>query len=246
MNRHTMFKQYDAWTRKHANEKRYERIFKVDTSANDDTTDNGDNADRHLVDTLADLIAEAGASDGEISRQDALRWLLHSRHGQALVVRMARHRKQQTYKGTTMTRTDQFYAIVKQAGGLGPLCQKIVKRGSADVSEAELTGMITAAAKAEYPDLDDSRAFTKMFCGPGSESETLRRAVMIAKAAPMPAPPRVGGNDATDVDDPAKALAQLREMVAELRRHASNLSQSAAWDRVMAQHKSLTKRAFAA
>src|SRR6516162_319287 len=129
MSRHTMFKQYDAWTRKHANEKRYERIFKVDTSANDDTTDNGDNADRHLVDTLADLIAEAGASDGEISRQDALRWLLHSRHGQALVVRMARHRKQQTYKGTTMTRTDQFYAIVKQAGGLGPLCQKIVKRG---------------------------------------------------------------------------------------------------------------------
>jgi hypothetical protein len=35
-------------------------------------------------------------------------------------------------------------------------------------------------------------------------------------------------------------------MVAELRRHAHHLTESQLWDRVMAQHKSLTKRAFAA
>jgi hypothetical protein len=224
----------DEEARKHASE----------ADMNDDDTANGGN-DRHLVDTLADLIAEAGASDGEISRQDAVRWLLHSRHGQALIARMARHRKRvSNRKDSTMTRTDQLYAIVKAAGGLGPLCEKIVKRGVADVTEAELTGMITAVAQAQYPDLSECSAFTKLFTGPNGEG--LRRAVMIAKAAPMPEPEKVGGDDATDVDDPAKALAQLKEMVAELRRHAHHLTESQLWDRVMAQHKSLTKRAFAA
>jgi hypothetical protein len=61
------------------------------------------------------------------------------------------------------------------------LCQKIVKRGtSGDVGEAELVGMITAAAKIENPDMDDARAFSKAFTGPNGE--TLRRAVEIAKA----------------------------------------------------------------
>jgi hypothetical protein len=202
--------------------------------------DNGGNG-RHVVDTLADLIAEAGASDGRISRQDALRWLLHSRHGQALVVRMARHRKHQTNKGITMTRTETLTRIIKQAGGLGPLCKRIIKRGTSEIDEAELTGMITEAAKAEYPDLDDARAFTKLFAGPNGEM--LRRAVMIAKAAPVP---QVGGDDATDVDDPARALAQLKEMVAELRRHAHHLTESQLWDRALKQAPALAKRAFAA
>jgi hypothetical protein len=206
--------------------------------------DNGGNG-RHVVDTLADLIVEAGSPDGPVDRQTALQWLLHSRRGQALVIRMAQARKRATNrKDFQMTRTETLTRIIRKAGGLGPLCQKIVERGRSDVDEAELTGMITEAAKAEYPDLDDSRAFTKMFCGPNGE--VLRRAMMIAKAAPMPEPEKVGGDDATDVDDPAKALAQLKEMVAELRRHARNLSESAAWDRVMRERPALAKRAFAA
>ena len=140
-----------------------------------------------------------------------------------------------------MTRTDQLYAIVKQAGGLGPLCQKIVKRGTADVTEPELVGMATEAAKAEYPDLDDSRAFTRLYTG----NELLRRALQVTKAAPMPEPKQVGGDD-VNPDDPEKALAQLREMVAELRRHAHNLSESQAWDRVTRERPALAKRAFAA
>ena len=199
---------------------------------------------KHAVDMLADLIAEAGVSDGEISRQDALRWLLHSPHGAALIARVARRKRATNRKDSTMTRTETLTRIIKQAGGLGPLCKRIIKRGRSDVDEAELTGMIIAAAKAEYPDLDDSSAFTKMFCGPNGE--VLRRAMMIAKAAPMPEPEQVSGDHATAVDDPARALAQLKEMVAELRRHARNLSESAAWDRVMRERPSLAKRAFAA
>jgi hypothetical protein len=153
-------------------------------------------------------------------------------------------RGRRSRKDSTMTRTETLTRIIKQAGGLGPLCQKIIKRGTSEVGEAELTGMITQVAKQEFPHLDDCQAFTRLFCSPNGE--VLRKAVMIAKAAPMPEPERVGGDDATDVDDPAKALAQLREMVAELRRHAHHLTESQLWDRVMAQHKSLAKRAFAA
>ena len=209
----------------------------------DDDTANGGNGDRHAVDVLADLLVEAGSPDGPVDRQTVLQWLLHSRRGQALVTRMARHRKRASNrKDSGMTRTETLCRIVKQAGGLGQLCQKIVKRGTADVTEAELTGMITAAAKHEYPQLDDAQAFTRLYASPNGE--VLRRALAVAKA--MPSPPVVGGDDATDVDDPAKALAQLKEMVAELRRHARNLSESAAWDRVMRERPSLAKRAFAA
>ena len=221
------------------------RASEADMSNDDDDDDtaNGGNGDRHAVDVLADLLVEAGSPDGPVDRQTVLQWLLHSRRGQALVTRMARHRKRASNrKDSGMTRTETLCRIVKQAGGLGQLCQKIVKRGTADVTEAELTGMITAAAKHEYPQLDDAQAFTRLYASPNGE--VLRRALAVAKA--MPSPPVVGGDDATDVDDPAKALAQLKEMVAELRRHARNLSESAAWDRVMRERPSLAKRAFAA
>jgi hypothetical protein len=200
-----MLKQYDTWMRDRMTkyddlQQRYERIFKADESDVDDEPetdidddrldgdadderldgDNGDN-DEHLISTLADLMVEAGSADGEVTREDALQYLLHSERGQQLVSRMAAARKRaNNRKGFTMNRSEQLRAVVKQAGGLGPLCQKIVKRGSAEMSEAELVGMITSFAKATYPGMDDSRAFSKMFCGP--DGETLRRAVEVAKA----------------------------------------------------------------
>jgi hypothetical protein len=78
------------------------------------------------------------------------------------------------------TRSDVLKGYVRSAGGLAGLAKRIVRDGtSGDISEAELTGMITAAAKHEYPDMDDTRAFAKMFCGPSGE--TLRRATQVAK-----------------------------------------------------------------
>src|SRR5262249_13494206 len=157
-----------------------ERLDSENSGENgNDDGGNGDNAE-HLVSTLADLMVEAGSADGEVTREDALRYLLHSERGQALVSRMAKTRKRDNRKDFSMTRTETLSRIVKQAGGIGPLCRKIVKRGTTDVGEAELVGMITAAAKAEYPDMDNSRAFAKAFCGPNGEM--LRRAVEVAKA----------------------------------------------------------------
>jgi hypothetical protein len=195
-----------------------------DDDSDDDHLDaNGGNGDRHVVDTLADLIAEAGTADGKVTRQDALRWLLHSPHGAALIARVARgKRASNRKKDSTMTRTQTLTRIVKQAGGLGPLCQKIVKRGSADVTEAELTGMITAAAKHEFPHLDDARAFTKLY----ASSEVLRRAVQIAQATP------VGGDD--NGATKKAAYAKLQMLAEQYRAHNSHLSPEQSFAKVFA------------
>src|SRR6516164_5655269 len=98
---------------KHRNlQQRYERIFKADESDVDDEPetdtdddrldgdaddnrldgDNGSDSEngngnepRHLVSQLADLMVEAGSADGEVTREQALQYLLHSERGQALV-----------------------------------------------------------------------------------------------------------------------------------------------------------------
>jgi hypothetical protein len=172
-------------------QKRFGRTFKIDDDADhdidderDDERDNGNGNDepRHIVDELADLLVEGGSPDGEVTREQALQWLLHSERGQALVARMVRARKRDSNrKDSSMTRTETLTRIVKQAGGLGPLCRKIVKRGTTDVLEAELTGMITAAAVAEYPNLTSEAAFAKLYTGPNGED--FRRAVAVARAA---------------------------------------------------------------
>jgi hypothetical protein len=106
-----------------------------------------------------------------------------------------------------------------------------------------LTALITDAAKRAHPDLDDARAFTKMFTSPAGE--VLRRAVSIAKqtGGQLPVPRDVGGDD-VDVDDSQAALDQLKELIAELRGRVRNLSESDAWDRVLGAHPALAKRAF--
>jgi hypothetical protein len=128
----------------------------------------------------------------------------------------------------TIDRDQQFGVAV---GGIG----------MTTIREPELTGMATEYAKHEYPGLSDEQAFTRLYASPNGE--LLRRALAVAKA--MPSPPVVGGDD-VDVNDPAKALAQLQELIAELRRHARDLTESEAWNRVVRDHPVLAKRAIAA
>ena len=136
----------------------------------DDELDTGGkgNAD-HVVSQLADLLAETG----QLTRQQALHYLMHTARGAAILARV-RNRKV-----FAMNRTDQLCAIVKRAGGVHGLAKRIVKDGSSGgVSEAEWTGMLTAVAQAQYPHLTSEAAFSKLFCDPSSA--VLRQASQIA------------------------------------------------------------------
>ena len=103
-------------------------------------------------------------------------------------------------------------------------------------------------ARKAWPDLTSEQAFSKMFCDTSPAGETLRRAVNVAKQAGQldaSAAYQVGGDDATDVDDPRAALDELKQLIAEMRGRARDLSESDAWNRVVAANPVLAKRAFA-
>jgi hypothetical protein len=98
--RSDMAQQYDLWTRAFAKRTRYRRISKADEA--DDEIDNnaigstedtaGGGRDHHLS-RLVDLMVEA--ADGELSRAEALNWLLHDRNGVACAQRHKRDTTQQ-------------------------------------------------------------------------------------------------------------------------------------------------------
>jgi hypothetical protein len=262
---------YAAWDKiGSALQKRFGRVFKADESDVDDEPetdtdddrldgdadeerldgDNGSDSEndngnepRHLVDQLADLMVEAGSSDGEVTREDALRYLLHSERGQALVSRMAAHRKR--IGKDTMNRSEQLRTVVKRAGGIMPLCKSIATSGRSSVTEHELTQLIVDAAKREHPDLSDAQAFAKMFCGP--TGATLQRAVAIAKAPQLEIMPvSVGGDDAVDAADadPGKATRQMERLVDEQIRRSPEMTRSQAWNVVVHENPTLAAAAI--
>jgi hypothetical protein len=249
MSRHNMLEQYDRVAKSYAMRQRLRR--RADASDDDETDDDrrdgdGDTGDRHLIDTLADLIVEAGSPDGKVSREDALRFLLHSRSGQALVTRMAQHRKaidgacSKLRKDSTMDRSQHVRAAVRKAGGVFPLCKSIIAKGATDIdiTEHELTQLIVDAAKREYPDLSDAQAFAKAFSAAGQNGETLRKAVAIAKTA------QVGGDDA-DAEDAAAALEELHRLAERHHRDNPELTPEQSFARVFAdpRHAALAHRA---
>ena len=272
MSRHTMLQQYDRVMRdqmiKRRNlQQRYEKIFKADDEPDDidddrvdddideerldgdngsdsDNGDNGNNEPRHLVDQLADLMVEAGSSDGEVTREDALRYLLHSARGQALVSRMAAHRKR--IGKNTMNRSEQLRAVVRKAGGVVSLCKSIAATGRCAVTEHELTALAVAEAKRLYPDIkDDARAFAKMFTDVGPTGTALRQAVQIAKAAQLEIMPDATAAGDTDVeDDSGKTTAQMERLVDEQIRRSPEMTRSQAWSVVVHENPTLAAAAI--
>jgi hypothetical protein len=199
-----MLQQYDRvmrdrMTKYRTLERRYERIFKADEDVDvddervdddsdeerlDGEADSNEDGDepRHLVDTLADLMVESGSpdGDGEITREQALQYLLHSERGQALVERMSRKRISNR-KDSAMDRSDELRAMVHKHHGIDGLCRDIVKKGTTTVTEHELCGMLTASAQARFADISGDRAFTKLVSGPNGLA--FRQAIEVAKAS---------------------------------------------------------------
>ena len=72
--------------------------------------------------------------------------------------------------------------MVRRDGGIVGLCRRICKQGAGDISENELTALITEHAMRENPDLSPEGAFTKAYCSPHGEPRTRGgRTAMIAR-----------------------------------------------------------------
>jgi hypothetical protein len=173
-------------------QRRYERIFKADTSDDDDTDNGNGNGERHLIDELADLLVEAGSPDGEVSRESALQWLLHSRNGQAFVSRMAQARKR-TNKGDIMTNKEDTAVTLAKA---------FVDSGGSFLTESQLTEKINEYAQLSRQSGESlHQAFARVFAGNTAEAKLFRQAVAICKARDMFGNPPVQDSDEDVADE---------------------------------------------
>ena len=88
------------------------------------------------------------------------------------------------------------------------------------LTEVQFTKLATAAARVDYPDDRPDEAFAKYF----DANPIVRRAYAAIKGLALIVPVSVGGDAATDVDDPADALAKLQALAEEQHRRQPEMS----------------------
>ena len=166
--RHDMRKQYADWMRAYAVDKKVEGGFGEDLGDADSAIVAPQASARdHHVSRLADLLCEA--SDGEVDRPAALRWLMHHRDGRALVAQLHKHEK-----GFPMPdRADELELLVRKAGSFTHFCKAISGGRTGGITEKELSLMAEGYAMREFPHLAPEQAFNRKF-GDARSTEAAR------------------------------------------------------------------------
>jgi hypothetical protein len=190
-----------------------------------DTEKGGGSAGDHPIVHLARLLVASGKFS---DHGQALHHLLNTPHGAALLHRTRTHKAEKESQPMT-----SLQDIVKSFGvdGVVEIAKNIVEeQKSSRITEHELVELATTAAQSAYPTLSPSQAFAKLY----ASERVLREAVQVAKAMPFVAdlsPLVVGGeaNRGGDVNpnDPAEAIAQLKELGARKWPTASEAQQFA-------------------
>ena len=226
--------QNELHLRKHArNWRSFNEVLAENTAKSFAAVARGDEADMHDEETsvsetiaagndhhaskAADLLVESGSHG---TREEALAYLLHHKDGAALLRRLRKqHQEESTMSKEQLEaeRTAKLDEVVK-AYGIMPLAKQMIAEGSSyGIDESEFTKLATAHARRLFPNMSPNAAFEKLFSDGSEDGVVLREAHGITKnayAAPMfdLKPMFVGGDDALDVDNPAKAIAQLQEI----------------------------------
>jgi hypothetical protein len=160
----------------------------------------------HHASTVADLLVEAKSFP---DRASALQHLLHKPSGQALLSRM--HKKETS----SMTSHSEFVQSVVKQFGIVALAKSMVQDQKAyGLDEHTFTSLATEHAQRVYPNDRPDVAFSKLY----QSEESVRRACAVAKAMPFQVslePVQVGAEDAQAVNDPAKAIEQLKQLGAD-------------------------------
>jgi hypothetical protein len=107
-----------------------------------------------------------------------------------------------------------------------------VAKGATSISEEEIVSAVSKIAVERYPELSEAQAFSRIFTASTEEARVLNSAINVAKTMPFvfdDTPLQVGGED-TRADDPAKAIAQLRQIA---RSRWPNESEAAGFERAL-------------
>jgi hypothetical protein len=183
------------------------------------------NASRHIS-RLADLICEARPG---VTRSQALDWLLHTKSGQAMIVRT--NKRKDTKPVDKMQTLETF--VKNNDGGMLSICKHIVGGGEAKLTEANFTKLATEAAKRDYPNDRPDTAFSKYF----QANEVVRRAHQVVVKGYVSTAQQAGG-------DTGGAYAELVAKADALRKQDSSLSEAQAFARVYqnSDNRELAKR----
>jgi hypothetical protein len=197
----------------------------------------GDSVDHHAS-RIADLVAEA--SEGAVSRPEALRWLLTNRNGRALLA----HGTSKQRSTEMPTRKEVLKGLLRQHGGdVVSLCKHIVKTGSTDISEGELAGMIQAQAQFDRRSGEsEAQCFARKFNDPSPDGIALRKATRIASGFEDDWSVRADDDDTERDDDDEDAYDELCEEAVKLRKHYPTLSQSQLFALAYEQNPALAKK----
>ena len=233
--------EYPGVTRDQAMRWRLKRIFGAGDDDNEIATPANGARDHH-VSRLADLLCEA--SDGEVDRPAALRWLLHHRDGRALVAQYHKHEKGLF---PMQDRSDELEAVVKRHGSFTGLCKAVAVGRSRGISERELSLCATGFAMNRFPELTPEQAFAKAYGDARSSgearafwdaTETLKQAAFTSD--------HVDDEDEEDDDEEngqeIDALGELHAKAVALRKRMPHLSEAQAFTKAYEQNSELAKR----
>jgi hypothetical protein len=202
------------------------------------------NDDGRTPQSLSSKLNEMSSASGV-----PLEVLLHTARGARLVERL----NNLTKKEEPMSRSEEMQAmrqfIQSTPGGFTSIAKRVIAEGGTSLSENEYTALWETEA-------GGTSEFVKQFTGPRDARheayDVVRDATQVQaylKAFPnrmSVAPVVVGGEDATAVNDPVKAAADLQALVEAQRKLAPTLTTSALYDRVLKDpaNKATVDRAF--
>jgi hypothetical protein len=131
--------------------------------------------------------------------------------------RLDRHRERHGYTKAAketppMTSHSEFVQSVVKQYGIVALAKSMVQdQKSYGLDEHQFTQLATEHAQRVYPNDRPDAAFSKLY----ETEESVRRACQVAKSMPFQVsfePVQVGAEDAQAVNDPAKAIEQLKQL----------------------------------
>ena len=187
----------------------WNKAFAAD-AATDDNAPVAEGGNDHPAHKVAAMLVQSGSHS---THEDALAYLLHHPRGAALLRRLTK-----SEDTPNMTTPEEKLSDLVKRVGITAIAAEIIKSDSAySITEHELTDLVTEQAMRDNPTLSAAQAFTKVFMDQSEAGTVLRRAFNVIKTASAAPyfdlkPLVVGGEDAQDVDDPAKAVAQLQEL----------------------------------
>jgi hypothetical protein len=184
---------------------------------------------------MEEFVTALQVANPTLSRQDAVRYLLHGAHGRATAQHIATTFKA---KEPVMDRATELQSIVKSHGGIQAMAKLFVaaNKSIGNVTEHEFTKLMhDEAQKTRQANERPDQAFARFYSSP--ESLELRKAIQICKSVPSSAPlmsfepTQVGGADVS-VNDSAKAYAQLTDMAEAMRAKSPDLTIAQCFARV--------------